>query len=165
MFMENKKNNIYYLHELPDYKIADGYPDIRNWKVYDNEELCIGKVDKLIVNKNMQQVAYLNVEADSSILDLAKLLSNSDDSEIINKDSDRHLIIPIGLVRLDKDSNKVYTKDIDHSTFATSILNGKNEVIERSHELKILENFKKSHETYPEGDELYERGEFKRFEY
>jgi hypothetical protein len=33
--MPDKNKNLYYLDELPDYKIEDNYCDVRGWEVQD----------------------------------------------------------------------------------------------------------------------------------
>ena len=166
MIMEKKDKNLYYLHELSDYKVAEGDPDVRGWKVNDREQGCIGKVDNLLVNKNTQRVVYLDVEVDSSIIDAnhspySKSVKEGV-HEFLNKEGENHLIIPIGMVTLDKDSEKVHTDTIDHRTFAETKRTGKNETIDREYELWVLESYNRSGDVYPTGDELYDRGEFKR---
>lgn len=164
--MEKKDKNLYYLHELSDYKVADGYSDVRDWKVYDKEQRCIGKVDNLLVNKNTQRVVYLDVEVEPSIISANHTPYGTPaiegTHEFLNKEGDNHLIIPIGLVTFDKDSKKVYTESIDYMTFAETRRTARHEAIERAYELMILRTYNRSDESYPEGDELYQRPEFRR---
>ena len=49
--MTEQTKHLYYITELSDYKIANGYPDIRGWDVKDIDNRVIGKVDNLLVNK------------------------------------------------------------------------------------------------------------------
>lgn len=163
--MEKNNKNLYYLHELSDYKVADGDPDVRGWKVNDIEQRCLGKVDNLIVNKNTQRVVYLDVEVDPSIIAANHSPYGTPAiegvHEFLNKEGDNHLIIPIGLVTLDKDSEKVHTDSINHRTFAETKRTAKNEAISRDYELIILKSYNQSSETYPEGEQLYDRAEFR----
>ncbi|MDQ6890962.1 MAG: PRC-barrel domain-containing protein [Bacteroidota bacterium] len=67
--MADKNKNLYYLHELSGYKVADDYPDVRDWKVEDANGRLVGKVDGLLVNKTAERVVYLDVEVDKSIIE------------------------------------------------------------------------------------------------
>lgn len=163
--MEKKNKNIYYLNELSDYKVASDYPDIRGWKVNDRDQRFIGKVDNLLVNKNTERVVYLDVDLDESIIeaDHAPFSSASENEgihEFMNKVGEDHLIIPIGLVTLDKDSKKVHTEHIDYQTFAETKRKTKNRSIDRGYEEAVFGSYNREETRYPEGDEFYERGEF-----
>lgn len=166
MIMNKKDKTLYYLNELSDYKVAEGDPDIRGWKVNDRDQRTIGKVDNLLVNKNTQRVVYIDVEVDSSIIDANHIpyskSANDGVHEFLNKDGENHLIIPIGMVTLDEDSKKVHTQNINHQTFAETKRTVKNHNIDRDYELWVLESYNRSDDSYPAGDELYERGEFQR---
>jgi hypothetical protein len=67
--MTDKNKNLYYLHELSDYKVADDYADVRDWEVIDADKRTIGKVDGLLVNKDAERVVYLDVEVDTSLIE------------------------------------------------------------------------------------------------
>ena len=67
--MTERRKNLYYLDELSDYKIASDDPDVRGWDVKDKDTRVIGKVDNLLVNKDREQVVYLDVEVDNSIIE------------------------------------------------------------------------------------------------
>jgi sporulation protein YlmC with PRC-barrel domain len=124
MIMEEKKErNLYYLHELPDYKVASGYPDIRGWEVKDADNRVIGKVDNLLVNKKTERVVYLDVEVEESLLKeneepLATPASKGV-HQFINKEGENHLIVPIGLVGLDEKRKVVHSNEINRDTFHT----------------------------------------------
>ena len=162
--MENNTKNLYYLDELPDYKVADGDPDVRGWTVNDKDQLCIGTVDNLLVNKNTQRVVYLDVEVNPSIIDVnhAPYAKSASEGvhEFLNKDGDNHLIIPIGMVTLDKESKKIHTQEIDRQTFAQAPRTAKSEAILRVYELRLLATLNSTSENYPDGDALYNRHEF-----
>lgn len=163
--MEKKNKILYYLHELSNYKVASDYPDVRGWKVNDKEQRCIGKVDNLLVNKNTERVVYLDVEVDKSIIDAnyspySSAAENDGVHGFLNKDGEDHLIIPIGLVTLDEDSKKVHTNNIDHQTFAETKRIVKHQDIDRDYEAAVLGSYHRKDTIYPDGDELYERGEF-----
>src|SRR4051794_18469047 len=104
MAEENKA--LFYLDELPEYKVADDYCDVRGWEVKDATNRIIGKVDDLLVNKEEKRVVYLDVEVDSSLLTESRMNSiataGNGTYEFSSKDGDDHLIIPVELVMLDE---------------------------------------------------------------
>lgn len=131
------ERNLYYLHELSDYKVADGYPDVRGWEVKDADNRTIGKVDNLLVSKNARRVVYLDVEIDEDLVKEHRGTSasanrtrtnqeyprNTTDTnsvhEFVNEDGDDHLIIPIGQVTLDDENDHIRTTEVNASTFAS----------------------------------------------
>lgn len=80
------------LHELDDYKVADGDPDIRGWSVKTADGQKAGRVEDLIVDTEAMQVRFLDVALDRSTLRL---------------EEDRHVLVPIASARLDDDHDDV----------------------------------------------------------
>ena len=145
--MTEQTKHLYYIDELSDYKISDGYPDIRGWDVKDIGNRVIGKVDNLMVNKIAERVVYIDVEVDKSIID-AKYdpygpPTNTELREFVNKDGETHIIIPIGLVDLNTDSKYVYTDIIDHLTFAETKRFRKGDTISRNYENQVLGSYRR----------------------
>lgn len=143
--MTTQNKHLYNLSELSDYKISDGYPDVRNWEVRDNDNRVIGKVDNLLVNKEAERVVYLDVEVDKTIIDAnhdpyAKP-SNDAVREFVNNDGDNHLIIPIGLVDFNEDTKHIYTSTINHRTFSGIKRYHKGDVVDRSYEVQVLDSY------------------------
>ncbi len=146
--MTEHKKHLYNMNELSDYKISDGYPDIRGWDVKDFNNRVVGKVESLMVNIDAQRVVYLDVEVDKTIID-----ANHDPygrpthlevREFVNKDGENHIIIPIGLVDLNTDSKFVYTDILDHQTFSETKRYRKGDSIERSYENQVLDSYARS---------------------
>jgi sporulation protein YlmC with PRC-barrel domain len=167
--MTDKNKNLYYLHELSDYKVADDYADVRDWEVIDADNRTIGKVDGLIVNKQAERVVYLDVEVDASLIESGHetyaIPANKGVHEFLNEDGENHLIIPIGLVTLDEDNKKVHSNKIDYTTFAKTKRFKKGADIEQSYELMILPlYFPGDHfdEESCSENQFYDRKEFKR---
>lgn len=149
---ENKKH-LYNMSELSDYKVSDGYPDVRGWDVKDIDNRVIGKVDNLMVNKDAMRVVYLDVEVDRSIIDANHDPYGRPSSEgvkqFVNKDGENHIIIPIGLVDLNSDSNYVYTDMINHRTFSETKRYRKGDNIQRDYETQVLDSYvRKPTKTY-----------------
>ncbi len=145
--MAKKKENkhLYYLDELSDYKIASDDPDVRGWDVRDSNNRMIGKVDNLLVSKKREQVVYLDVEVDKTIIDANHdpygTPANADVHEFINKEGQNHIIIPIGLVSLNTEDNFVYTDRINHETFAETKRIEKGTSVNRDYEVVVLESY------------------------
>jgi len=143
--MTTNNKNLHYLHDLSDYKVADDYADVRDWDVIDAAKRIIGKVDGLLVSKEADRVVYLDVEVDASLIeaghDTYATPATNGVHEFLNKEGENHLIIPIGMVTLDKNNKKVYTNQIDYSTFAKTKRFEKGVDVERSYELIILPHY------------------------
>lgn len=136
---------MYYLNELSDFKVDSDDPDVRGWPVKDVDNRVVGKVDNLLVSKEKKRVVYLDVEVDKSIIDANHdpygNPASADVHEFINKDGENHLILPIGLARLNVDDKYVYTDRIDHRTFAETKRYEKGHDIDRDYEVVVLESY------------------------
>ncbi|MDT0687579.1 PRC-barrel domain-containing protein [Autumnicola psychrophila] len=145
---DNKNKHLFYLNELSDYKVASDDPDVRGWEVQDKDNRVVGKVDNLMVNKNTQRVVYLDVEVDKSIIEANhkpyRDSANDGVHEFINKDGENHLIVPVGLVRLNTNKNFVYTDRIDHRTFAQTKRMEKGSNVDRDYETVVLASYDRS---------------------
>jgi PRC-barrel domain len=56
------------LSELDDYEVAEGYPDIRGWALYDEAGRDIGEVKDLLVDTVRDQAVYATVNLDDTRL-------------------------------------------------------------------------------------------------
>lgn len=146
--MAEHKKHLYNLDELSDYKVSDGFPDVRGWDVKDIDNRVIGKVDNLLVNKEAERVVYLDVEVDKSIIeanyDPYRSSNDHDVKEFINKDGENHVIIPIGLVDVNTDSDYVYTDKINHRTFAETKRYRKGDHIDRQYENQVMHSYSRN---------------------
>jgi len=162
----NNDRNLYYLEELPNYKVSNSDKDVRGWEVKDKDGRVVGKVDNLLVNKSTERTVYLDVEVDASIIDANHKPYNRSAKdgvhEFINKDGENHLILPIGLTHLNLESEIVFTKEIDYKTFAETKRVKKGTPIYRDYETKVLDNYNRenTNDNYPKDDSFYERKEF-----
>lgn len=162
--MTDKKKNLYYLSELSDYKIVSSDSDVRGWDVRDFNNRVIGKVDNLLVNKDLEKVVYLDVEVDSTIIqanhDPYGRPANIDVREFINKDGENHIIIPIGLVDLNEKEKFVFTESVDHQTFAETKRIRKGAPLERDYEVIVLDSYSRNDRYDPEKRELEDRVDY-----
>lgn len=74
------------MRDLPDYKVADGEPDIRGWSVYAATGRELGVVADLLVDTDMGEVVMLDVD--------------------LRRD-DRHTLAPIKAAWIDRDVRRV----------------------------------------------------------
>jgi uncharacterized protein (TIGR02271 family) len=74
------------LNSLDGWKVAEGEPDIRGWEVLASDGRRIGKVDELLVDTTANKVRYVDVDL---------------------TDDNRHVTIPVGYARLDRDDKRV----------------------------------------------------------
>ncbi len=142
---KNRDKHLFYLNELSDYKVSSDDSDVRGWKVKDVDNRVIGEVDNLLVNKDTERVVYLDVEVDKSIIEGEHKPYRSSASEgvheFINKEGENHIIIPIGLVKLNEDENFVYTDKVNHKTFAETKRMRKGSNVNREYEEVVLESY------------------------
>ena len=145
---ENRKH-LYYLHELSDYKVDSDDPDVRGWPVKDVDNRVVGKVDNLLVSKEKKRVLYLDIEVDKTIIDANHDpygKSSSDVHEFLNKDGENHLILPIGMARINVDDKFVYTDRINHQTFAETKRMEKGYDVDRDYEVVVMESYNRRYD-------------------
>ena len=82
------------LDELPDYRVAEGEPDVRGWDVFTSDGAKIGEVDTLLVDPAAKKVRYLDVE-------LTEAMGVARSSE------DPHVLIPIGRAQVQRSDERV----------------------------------------------------------
>ena len=80
------------LGELKDLQVAEGYPDIRGWKVDSADGVHVGKVHELLVDEDSMRTRYLDVRLTS---------------ELAAAPQDRDVLIPIGSAQLDDAGKRV----------------------------------------------------------
>ncbi len=143
--MSDDKRNLYYLHELPDYKVASNYSDVRGWIVQDFDNRTIGTVESLLVDKNKELVVYLDVEVNESIIEDGYTTYSVPASEgihgFINKDGDNHIIVPINMATIDKENKLVRTNELNHKSFSAIRRFSKWSPIDQDFELNVKEDY------------------------
>jgi len=84
------------LKDMHDFKVADGYPDITGWDVKAGDGTKIGEVKDLVVDTQAMRARYVDVELDRSVAQMARDATTPGDQS-----DERHVLLPIGDVRLD----------------------------------------------------------------
>jgi len=80
------------LGEVDDFEVAEGYPDVRGWRVDAADGTEIGKVHELLVDLDALRTRYLDVRLTS---------------EVAAAPEDRDVLVPIGAARVDDDHDVV----------------------------------------------------------
>jgi sporulation protein YlmC with PRC-barrel domain len=80
------------LSELRDFQVAEGYTDIRGWRVEASDGREVGRVRELLVDLDSMRTRYLEVRLNS----LAAAA-----------EGDRDVLIPVGAARIADDADKV----------------------------------------------------------
>jgi hypothetical protein len=165
--MSAHNKNLFYLSDLSDYKVASKDSDVRGWEVEDADHRIIGRVDRLLVNRETERVVYLDIEVDKSLIeDGHEVYSKSSGEgahEFLNKDGENHLIIPIGLVDLDKENKKVLSNEISHGTFAKTKRLNKGTSVDRNYEVTVFKHYfpqKPFDDNDLQDENFYNRQEF-----
>lgn len=158
--------DLFYLHELDDYKVASDYPDVRGWQVKDAGGKIVGTIDNLLVSKNAKRVVYLDVEADRALIEEGhkplERPAREGVHEFINKEGETHLIVPIGLAAVNEDRREVVCERINYDTFRTAKRFGKGSSIEPESELTVYHHYQPE-DTYNTRDEnFYNQSAFRR---
>ncbi len=150
--MKESNKHLYYLDELSDYKVDSHYSDVRGWSVKDRDNRVIGKVDNLLVNKNLMKVVYLDVEVDKTIIDAEydpySESRNTKVKEFVNKEGDTHVIVPIGMVHIHEDQKYVHTESIDHQTFAETKRFSSGDNLDRAYEVDVLDSYRRTNRSH-----------------
>lgn len=143
--MSDTNKTLYYLEDLPDYQVASDYYDVRGWDVLDAKNRTVGKVTNLLVNKEAERVVYLDVEVDKSLIQVGYDSYQVPVSEgvhgFMNKEGDDHLIVPIGMVNLDVEQERVLTNKIDYATFAGAQRFNRVMNIDRDYEISLFRHY------------------------
>ncbi|HEX8697091.1 MAG TPA: DUF2382 domain-containing protein [Longimicrobium sp.] len=92
------------LKQLDDFKVAEGEPDVRGWDVVSADGRKIGEVEELLVDTGAMKVRYLDVDLDNSL---------------IAGDPDRHVLVPIGYARLERERDCVVVDNLNASDLAS----------------------------------------------
>jgi sporulation protein YlmC with PRC-barrel domain len=79
------------MDDLDDFRVAGDTPDPRGWEVVASDGRRIGEVDDLLVDTGAMKVRYLDVDVDDEV----------------SAEPDRHVLVPIGYARLDRDHDRV----------------------------------------------------------
>lgn len=103
--MENNDNSrhLFRLGELNDYKVAGNDPDVRDWALLDRNNEKLGTINELIVDPDQEKVRYLDVIPTKGI----------------REKENEHLLIPVGIARVNEDKHTVMVDMLDKNELAS----------------------------------------------
>lgn len=123
------------LSDLKDFEVADGYPDIRGWKVRTPDGQVLGKVDDLIVSTSEMRVRYLDVDVDRSVR------SGVADAVTPKGAEAGHALVPIGTAQLDDNTNDVVVSSLAGSDLGAYPTYDRTQGISRDYEESLRSRF------------------------
>jgi hypothetical protein len=124
------------LDELDDFRIARDDPDPRGWEVVAADGRKIGEVDELLIDTGAMKVRYLDVDMDDEV----------------SAQPDRHVLVPIGYARLDRDHDRVIVDQLSSADLA-SIPAYDHGPITRDFETSVRDSWRRGRADRPAGDE------------
>src|SRR5690349_21377752 len=123
------------LSELDDFEVADGYPDIRGWKVRTPDGQVLGKVDDLVVSVREMRVRYMDVDVDRSIR------SGVADAATPRGAEAGHALVPIGAATLDDNADDVVVSSLSGTDLASYPLYARESGITRDYESSLRDRY------------------------
>ncbi len=142
----NRKLN--YLKDLKDYKIAKNDPDVRGWEVHDSNRQSVGTISGLVVDVSREKVRYIDVAIDETILpgDHDPFSAEHEDGihEYQDSKGDIHMIIPIGVARIEPENKVVIADGIDQNSLRNipTYRYRENVPVHSEYEQSVLANFR-----------------------
>lgn len=100
-FHKSKEKKLYKLKDLNNGEIFDNLPDIRKWSVLTSDQIDIGQVYDILIDKEFNKVRYLDVKIYEGPIFA----------------TERHILVPIGLAELGVDNDNKITIKLDSNTF------------------------------------------------
>ena len=113
------------LSELDDFEVAEGYPDIRGWKVASADGQEVGKVHDLLIDVDQMRTRYLEVR-------LTKQLAAAP--------GDRDVLVPIGTAQVGEGKEEVVRVPLTAERFGLLPLYERGRLT-RTHELEVRRHF------------------------
>lgn len=144
MKADTHTNRICYLDEADNLKVHHDDPDVRDWNVYTADNIKLGKVENLVVDKEAKEVRYLDVHLEDEFLKKEPLETKGGGEtgkvhEHISKEGHRHIIIPVGIAKLDEEGKKLQLEGCDSRIIAGVPHHAKREKITPQYEVEVRE--------------------------
>jgi hypothetical protein len=114
------------LDDLDDFRVAGDDPDPRGWEVVAADGGRIGEVDDLLVDTGAMKVRYLDVGVGDGV----------------GTEPDRHVLVPIGYARLDRDHDRVIVSGLSSASLR-AIPTYRHGPITRGFETDVRESYRR----------------------
>lgn len=119
--MSTTHHNLRYLNQDDKFTVHHDDPDIREWDIHTPEGAEIGEVENLIFDPVTKKVRYAVVELEDDLYENKdrtwREKFNNGLNDFFGNDDDKHILIPIGLIRVDRDKKRVYTRHAQPNTY------------------------------------------------
>ena len=107
----NATHNLRYLNSDDDYKVHHNDPDIRGWDIHTVGGEEIGEVENLVFDPATKKVRYAVVELEDDLFQsndrTFRERFTATVNDIFDNDDDQHILIPIGLIDVDRNSKRL----------------------------------------------------------
>lgn len=123
---DNDMDRVVPLGRLNDYKVAEGDPDVRGWEVMASDGRKIGQVEELLVDTTAMKVRYLEVDVDNTLMADA---------------GDRHVLIPIGYARLERERDSITVDALSSTDLQAIPAYDRGTGVTREHETAVRDHF------------------------
>ncbi len=144
---------LFYLHDLPDYKVHHDDPDVRGWTVKLDGGQVVGKVDNLIVDKSLEKVRYLEVATDHEFATPYRDRTTYLDTEAgntYNEDVDELVIVPIGMAKLDHANNSIHVNGVTADYIGLAPRYRRGSELRPRYEIESLHYYETAHPQFKE---------------
>ncbi len=111
----NTYRQLYRLENLDDWKVHHDDVDIREYNVKTADGKTIGEVENLLVDMKDKKVRYVEIELNDDI----PQVNSKAVGTYTERDGDRIIIVPVGLVEIDRDNDTVNVAGLSHTDFRT----------------------------------------------
>ncbi|MBB4636539.1 PRC-barrel domain-containing protein [Longimicrobium terrae] len=128
----NDMDRVVPLGRLSDYKVAEGDPDVRGWEVLASDGRKIGEVEELLVDTTAMKVRYLEVDVDEGLMADA---------------GDRHVLIPIGYARLERERDSITVDGLTSTDLHAIPAYDSGTGLTREHETAVRTHFSRPSQT------------------
>jgi|GEM_PF-2890540 len=110
------------LSRLDEFEVADESVDIRGFSVYNKTDEYLGDIDELIVDPVAMKVRYVVIDAGTWL-------------------EDKKFIAPIGMVRIDEVSNRVYLDNVTKETIQRLPVYDESQLASSDYEQRLLAGY------------------------
>lgn len=166
------------LKDLADFRVASGDPDVRGWKVIGSDGQTLGEVNDLLVDTAALRVRYLDMKLDRDLLASSPSVASmvgayaapgmAGAGPVLDPGDghapSHHVLVPIGLARLDEDHDRLYLDGLDSNDVAVLPVYDHRAVLNRDYETQLLRRFDRRHAPSADRDfyagELYDEERF-----
>lgn len=112
-----RRTDLNYLDQLDDFKVHEDDTDVRGWNIYDRAGMKFGEITNLIVDPTARRTRYVVVDLENNHSynrDLNFFERVGEDiKDFFGDDNDRNVLIPVGMLSIDNEDNRVNVFNYD----------------------------------------------------